>query len=78
MIIRKNEPSFLLGEGETVEEAFGWLFVGPVPLLFEKRRVAKQFQIETWLDLAQVLKELNIKPESTSQQKSSPASAYIV
>jgi hypothetical protein len=29
-------------------------------MLCERRRVAKQFQIETWLDLAQVVKELGI------------------
>ncbi|MEM3597149.1 MAG: hypothetical protein QXJ53_03365 [Candidatus Bathyarchaeia archaeon] len=42
-------------------EAYGWLFVGFVPLLYEKRRVARQLQVETWLDLAQVLKELGLE-----------------
>jgi hypothetical protein len=40
------------------EEPFGWLFVGTVPLLYERKRVARQAQIETWLDLAEVSKEL--------------------
>jgi len=58
------------------DEAFGWLFVGNTPMLFEKRRVARQFQIETWLDLTQVLKELGI--ENTSKNEKTPSSSYIV
>ncbi|MEM3577553.1 MAG: hypothetical protein QXX51_03750 [Candidatus Bathyarchaeia archaeon] len=42
-------------------EVYGWIFVGPIPLLYEKRRVARQLQVETWLDLAQVLKELGLE-----------------
>ncbi|MGB9676573.1 MAG: hypothetical protein ACPL0C_05235 [Candidatus Bathyarchaeales archaeon] len=44
-----------------MSEAYGWLFVGSVPLLYEKRRVARQLQVETWLDLAEVLKELGLE-----------------
>jgi hypothetical protein len=54
-------------KGEMEEEAFGWLFVGIVPLLYEKKKVAKQFQIETWLDLAQVMKELGIEKLAESK-----------
>ena len=54
-------------KGEMEEEAFGWLFVGSVPLLYEKKKVAKQFQIETWLDLAQVMKELGIEKLAASK-----------
>jgi len=47
------------------EENYGWLFVDTVPLLYEKKKVARQLQIETWLDLYQLTKELNIqKPEN--------------
>lgn len=49
------------------EEAFGWLFVDNVPLLHEKRRVARQFRVETWLDLAQVVKELGIENPAESK-----------
>jgi hypothetical protein len=42
------------------EENYGWLFVDTVPLLYDKKRVARQLQIETWLDLYQLTKELNI------------------
>jgi hypothetical protein len=59
------------------EEALDWLFVDFIPLLYEKKRVARQFKIETWLDLAQVVKELGI--EKTESIRSTTASAsYIV
>ena len=32
-----------------------------VPLLYDKRKVARQLQVETWLDLYQLTKELNIE-----------------
>jgi hypothetical protein len=50
-----------------LDDAFGWLFVDSKPLLYERKRVARQSQVETWLDLAQVLKELGI--EKTAQSK---------
>jgi hypothetical protein len=43
------------------EETFDWLFVDFIPLLYEKKRLARQSQIEAWLDLAQVAKELGIE-----------------
>jgi hypothetical protein len=42
------------------EESYGWLFVDTVPLLYDKRRVERQMKIETWLDLYQLARELNI------------------
>ncbi len=42
-------------------ESYGWLFVDTVPLLYDKKRVARQLQIETWLDLFQLTKELGIQ-----------------
>lgn len=42
------------------EENYGWLFVDTVPLLYEKKKVARQLKIETWLDLYQLTRELNI------------------
>jgi hypothetical protein len=42
------------------EESYGWLFVDTVPLLYDKRRVERQMKIETWLDLYQLVRELNI------------------
>jgi len=60
------------------EEAFGWLFIGPVPLLYEKKRVARQFQIETWLNLAEVIKELGIEKLQESKSTINPPAGYIV
>ena len=50
---------FFGGEGLR-EEDYGWLFVDTVPLLYEKKKVARQLKIETWLDLYQLTRELNI------------------
>ena len=58
-------------------ETFGWLFVDFIPLLYEKKRVAKQLQIETWLDLSQLVRELGIeKMKKTNKSKTKPS--YIV
>jgi hypothetical protein len=36
-----------------------------VPLLYEEKKIERQSKIETWLDLYQIARELNIqKPES--------------
>ncbi len=58
-------------------EAFGWIFVDFIPLLYEKKRVAKQLQIETWLDLSQLVRELGIgKLKRTDKRDRKPS--YIV
>ena len=59
------------------EETFGYLFVGNIPLLYEKKKVARQSQVETWLDLAQVVKELGIEKLNEKRPTSSNV-AYIV
>jgi hypothetical protein len=59
------------------EETFGWLFVGNTPLLYDKKKVARQYQVETWLDLAQVVKELGISNLSPERQTANQTS-YIV
>jgi len=42
-------------------ESYSWLFIDFVPLLYERRRVARQLQVETWLDLSQLLRELKLE-----------------
>jgi hypothetical protein len=59
------------------EETFNWIFVDFIPLLYEKKRVARQFQIETWLDLSQLLKELNIEKLGNKRNPHSTMS-YVV
>ena len=43
-----------------MDTAFGWLFIDGKPLLFERKHVARQVKIDTWLDLAELLKELTL------------------
>jgi hypothetical protein len=41
-----------------LDDAFGWLFIDEKPMLFERKHVARQVKIDTWLDLSELLKEL--------------------
>lgn len=75
--IRKGRFSVCWEKGELAEEAFGWLFVNNVPLLYDKKKVARQFQVETWLDLAQVVKELGIEKLEENRPTANTA-GYIV
>jgi len=59
-------------------DLYGWLFVDNVPLLYDRRRVARQLQVETWLDLAQLMKELSIEDLNMNKRVASPVPAYIV
>lgn len=58
-------------------ETYGWVFVHNIPLLYEKRRVAKQHQIEMWLDLTQLVKELGIE-KLENKNTASASLGYIV
>jgi len=59
-------------------ETFGWLFVDFIPLLYEKKRVAKQLQIETWLDLSQLVKELGIENIHEKRKNAISTVNYVV
>lgn len=48
-----------------------------VPLLYEKKKVARQLQIETWLDLYQLTKELNIE-KLGNQTGANAAINYVI
>jgi maltose-binding protein MalE len=50
--------------------------VDTVPLLYDKRKVARQLQIETWLDLYQLTKELNI--EKIENHSTNAAINYVI
>jgi hypothetical protein len=63
---------------ELREETFGWLFVDRIPLLYEKKRVARQLQIETWLDLTQLAKELGIQKLDENKNDSHLKVNYVV
>ena len=67
-----------VGERESLSDAYGWIFVEKVPLLYDRRRVARQLQVETWLDLAQLVKELNISDLGVEKSRPRLADAYVV
>jgi hypothetical protein len=49
------------------EELYSWLFVNTIPLLVEEKKIERQTKIETWLNLYQITRELNIqKPENNN------------
>jgi len=51
-----------------LSKAYKWLFVENIPLLYEALRVAKQFQIELWLDSSLLLQTFNLKPVNSEKQ----------
>ncbi len=59
-------------------EDYGWVFVDNIPLLYDKKRVARQLQVETWLDLTQLVKELKIEQISPRSSVGTPPAGYIV
>jgi len=67
-----------LRRGRELAESHGWIFVDAVPLLHEKKRVAKQLQIEAWLDLTQLVKELGIEKPNENRRNGLSSINYIV
>lgn len=57
-------------------ESCSWLFVESIPLLFERKKVARQLKVETWLDLTQLLKE--VKDENTCRNSLQQIISYVV
>jgi hypothetical protein len=43
------------------QESYSWLFVDTVPLLYKEKNIERQNKVETWLDLYQLTKELNLR-----------------
>jgi len=66
------------GSRGSLAESFGWLFVDYIPLLYDKRRVARQFQVEMWLDLTQLARELGIEKVNEGRRDARSATRYIV
>jgi hypothetical protein len=73
---KKNNHHSLLGGGITAESC-GWVFVDNVPLLYDRRRVARQLQVETWLSLMQLVKELKIEDLNLRKRDEQSAASYI-
>jgi len=59
-------------------ETYGWLFIDNIPLVYDKKKVARQFQVEMWLDLTQLVKELRIEKPNENKQNTNLATSYIV
>jgi len=59
-------------------ESCGWVFVDNVPLLYDKRRVARQLQVETWLQLSQLVKELKIEELGIGKSLTQSTRDYVV
>ena len=59
------------------QEALDWLFIDFIPVLYEKKRIVRQSKIETWLDLAQIVKELGIEKTENAPGRTTSTS-YIV
>jgi hypothetical protein len=58
------------------EELYSWLFVNTIPLLYEEKKIERQSKIETWLNLYQIARELNIqKPD---QNGSNAPMNYVI
>jgi len=51
-----------------VAETHKWMFIGEIPLLHETKNVARQLEVEMWLDPSPLFNILNLK--SVNQEKS--------
>jgi hypothetical protein len=74
---KEKQRLFIAREKELAEETFNWIYVGFTPLLYEKNRVARQSKIETWLDLFQLVKELNIE-KTENKRNVNPTMSYVI
>ena len=59
-------------------DSCGWIFVDNVPLMYDRKRVARQLQVETWLQLSQLVKELNIDDLKLRKENSERPVPYVV
>ena len=59
-------------------EPYGWIFVDFIPLIHDKKRLAKQVKIETWLNLAEAVRELALEKPLPKTQTPTPPPSYIV
>ncbi len=58
-------------------ESCGWVFVDNIPLIYDKRRVARQLQVETWLQLSQLVKELKIEDLNSENRRAESIRGYV-
>jgi len=77
MVIKKIKTFHLEEKGELAESC-GWLFIDFIPLIYEKGRVARQLQVETWLELSKLVKELEIEKLDKTKQDTRLTLSYVV
>jgi len=63
-------------KGEMAESC-GWVFVDNIPLVYDKRRVARQLQVETWLQLSQLMKDLKIDDLNSQNRRAESTKGYV-
>jgi len=59
------------------EEIYSWLFVNSIPLLYEEKKIERQSKIETWLDLYQIARELDIQKPGNQNGANAPMN-YVI
>jgi hypothetical protein len=58
-------------------ESCGWVFVDNVPLIYDKRRVARQLQVEMWLQLSQLVSELRMEDLNLEYRRVRSTRGYV-
>ena len=58
-------------------ESCGWVFVDNVPLIYDRRRVARQLQVETWLELSALVQELKIEKLDPEKRRMQLTKGYV-
>jgi hypothetical protein len=76
VVIKVGFVVLFCGEGRMAESC-GWVFVDNIPLIYEKRRVARQLQVETWLQLSQLVKDLRIEDFNSQNRRVELTKGYI-
>ncbi|MGD8545731.1 MAG: hypothetical protein PVH12_06100 [Candidatus Bathyarchaeota archaeon] len=65
-------------EGRELAESSKWIFVDFIPLLYDKKSVARQLQVEMWLNPSPIMKELKVKKVTTNRRDQDPSKRYII
>ncbi len=58
-------------------ESCGWVFVDNVPLIYDRRRVARQLQVETWLELSALVRDLKIEELDPEKRREQLTKGYV-
>jgi len=58
-------------------ESCGWVFVDNVPLIYDRRRVARQLQVETWLELSALVRDLKIEELDPEKRRVQLTKGYV-